>query len=282
MSDLAITAATAILGSNTASGDLFPVVDVSASTPKGRSITRDELGTAMVATSALTTALAAKLDKAGGTMTGALVNSTNGAASTPVLALTGTPFTGGTATTTKPLALLETTGATSNNWSTSGTMLGVNAPSGFAGDLLSSQVNATNKCRITTNGEIYLNDADQVCMTYASSMVRFNGNASFSVGIGRSGNIGLALGANAGMRWTNDLPTSWADIHLTRRTASILALSSNEARTSGAALELIEQTAPSAPGSNCVRIYAVDNGSGKTRLMALFPTGAAQQIAIEP
>lgn len=72
MSDLAITAATALLGADTASGDLFPVVDVSASTPKGRSITRDELGTAMVATSALTTSLAAKLDKAGGTMTGAL------------------------------------------------------------------------------------------------------------------------------------------------------------------------------------------------------------------
>ena len=61
MSDLAITAATAITGANTASEDLFPIVDVSASTPKGRSITRDELGTAMVATSALTTALAAKL-----------------------------------------------------------------------------------------------------------------------------------------------------------------------------------------------------------------------------
>lgn len=80
MSDLAITAATAILGSNTASGDLFPVVDVSAATPKGRSITRDELGTAMIATSALTAALAAKLDLAGGTMTGALVlNPTTGA-----------------------------------------------------------------------------------------------------------------------------------------------------------------------------------------------------------
>lgn len=231
---------------------------------------------------ALVAALAAKLDKAGGTMTGALVNSTNGAASTPVLALTGTPFTGGTATTTKPLALLETTGATSNNWSTSGTMFGLNAPSGFAGDLLSSQVNATNKCRLTANGEIYLNDADLVCMTYASSMVRFNGNASFSVGIGRSGNIGLALGAIAGLRWTNDIPSASADIHMTRRAASVLALSANEARTTGAALELVEQTAPSAPGSNCVRIYAEDNGSGKTRLMALFPTGSAQQIAIEP
>ena len=72
MPDLAITAATAITGANTASGDLFPVVDISASTPKGRSITRDELGTAMVATSALTTALAAKLNATGGTMTGVL------------------------------------------------------------------------------------------------------------------------------------------------------------------------------------------------------------------
>ena len=231
---------------------------------------------------ALAAALALKLDKAGGTMTGPLVNSTNGAASTPVLSLTGTRFTGGTATTTKPLALLETTGATSNNWSTSGTMFGLNAPSGFAGNLLSAQVNATNKCLITANGELYLNDADQVCMTYAQSMVRFNGNASFSVGIGRSGNVGLALGSIAGLRWTNDIPTAGADIHMTRRTASVLALSANETRTTGASLEFVEQTAPSAPGANCVRIYAEDNGSGKTRLMALFPTGAAQQIAIEP
>lgn len=47
-------------------------------------------------------------------------------------------------------------------------------------------------------------------------------------------------------------------------------------------LELVEMTAPSAPVTNNVRIYAEDNGSGKTRLMALFATGAAQQIAIEP
>lgn len=46
--------------------------------------------------------------------------------------------------------------------------------------------------------------------------------------------------------------------------------------------EMAEQTAPSAPAANNVRIYAEDNGAGKTRLMALFATGAAQQIAIEP
>jgi hypothetical protein len=34
--------------------------------------------------------------------------------------------------------------------------------------------------------------------------------------------------------------------------------------------------------SNAAIIFAEDNGAGKTRLMAQFPTGAAQQIAIEP
>jgi hypothetical protein len=52
--------------------------------------------------------------------------------------------------------------------------------------------------------------------------------------------------------------------------------------TAGIHVNLIEMTAPSAPAANSVNIYAEDNGSGKTRLMAIFPTGAAQQIAIEP
>jgi hypothetical protein len=39
---------------------------------------------------------------------------------------------------------------------------------------------------------------------------------------------------------------------------------------------------PAAPSANGYVIYAEDNGSGKTRLMVRFATGAAQQIAIEP
>jgi hypothetical protein len=46
--------------------------------------------------------------------------------------------------------------------------------------------------------------------------------------------------------------------------------------------EMSEITAPAAPAANGVRIYAEDNGAGKTRLMALFSSGAAQQIAIQP
>lgn len=46
--------------------------------------------------------------------------------------------------------------------------------------------------------------------------------------------------------------------------------------------EFTEMTAPSAGAVNTCRIYAQDNGAGKTQLMALFNTGAAQQIAIQP
>lgn len=61
---------------------------------------------------------------------------TNSAASAPVVSLTGAIFTGGTATTTKPMLLIEPTGTTSNNWSTNGTMIGANAAPGFTGNFL--------------------------------------------------------------------------------------------------------------------------------------------------
>lgn len=52
--------------------------------------------------------------------------------------------------------------------------------------------------------------------------------------------------------------------------------------TSSGYVEGAEMTAPAAPAANGYRIYAEDNGAGKTRLMVLFASGAAQQIAIEP
>lgn len=52
--------------------------------------------------------------------------------------------------------------------------------------------------------------------------------------------------------------------------------------TASGFIGLVEQTAPAAPATNGVRIYAEDDGAGKTRLMARFATGAAVQIAIEP
>jgi hypothetical protein len=90
------------------------------------------------------------------TLSGRFISSLNGAASAPPGTFTGTWFTGGTFTTTKPQVLIEPSGATSTAWSTAGTGFGVNAASGFVGNLLDLQVNGTYSCRIASNGLLTL------------------------------------------------------------------------------------------------------------------------------
>ena len=88
------------------------------------------------------------------TTSGRFINSYNATASSPAKVFTGTWFTGGTSTTTKPQVLIEPTGATSTAWSTSGTGFGVNAPSGFLGNLLDLQVNGTSQFRVSSTGAL--------------------------------------------------------------------------------------------------------------------------------
>lgn len=88
------------------------------------------------------------------TTSGRFINSYNATASSPAKAFTGSWFTGGTATTTKPQVLIEPTGTTSTGWSTSGTGLGVNAASGFAGRLLDLQVNGTSQFSVSSAGAV--------------------------------------------------------------------------------------------------------------------------------
>lgn len=65
-------------------------------------------------------------------------------------------------------------------------------------------------------------------------------------------------------------------------TGEAMVIRANYRTDFGKDIGLTEMTAPSAPAANGVYIYAVDNGGGKTQLMALFSSGAAQQIAIQP
>ena len=93
---------------------------------------------------------------------------------------------------------------------------------------------------------------------------------------------GLTTMSTGNVQWTDG--NSYAgnvDTILAREAAGVTGVRGANT-TTGGALGFIEQTAPAAPAANGVRIYAEDNGSGKTRLMAIFATGAAQQIAIEP
>jgi len=88
--------------------------------------------------------------------TGEINISLAGAASTPPVSFTGSWFTGGTATTTKPQLLIEPTGTTSTGWSTSGTGIGVNAASGFSGRLLDLQTNGTSRMVVQGDGKLGL------------------------------------------------------------------------------------------------------------------------------
>jgi hypothetical protein len=48
------------------------------------------------------------------------------------------------------------------------------------------------------------------------------------------------------------------------------------------AMEFDEMTAPGAGAVNTARLYAVDNGAGKTQLVVIFNTGAVQVLATQP
>lgn len=99
------------------------------------------------------------------------------------------------------------------------------------------------------------------------------------------GNFTLASGKGTGAGAVSSLifqtPTVLASGTTAQSLATRFTLSSAGGSLVGY-LELVEQTAPTAPAANGVRIYAVDNGAGKTQLMAIFASGVAQQLAIEP
>jgi len=138
---------------------------------------------------------------------------------------------------------------------------------------------------------------------YERAFLQWNANVltlgTEAAGTGTARDLGINAAAtkviNLGVGTTTDVVTvssdrcqfkttaffGFNDIRIYRDAANILNLGGSSS-TTGSALQMQESTAPASPPTNSVRIYAEDNGSGKTRLMALFATGTAQQIAIEP
>jgi hypothetical protein len=122
--------------------------------------------------------------------------------------------------------------------------------------------------------DVYTSNTAALAGTAASAKIRLKGSTIGSpyISISSDGYFGFAGGTST----IFNAP----DAGLARSAGGVVVVT--DASTGGGSLEFREQTAPAAPAANGVRIYAEDNGSGKTRLMALFATGAAQQIAIEP
>jgi hypothetical protein len=86
---------------------------------------------------------------------GPITNTANGAASAPAELLNGAPYTAGTATTDFPLFFAQPSGATaSTTWATGGTFLGVNAATGFAGNLADLQVAGASQFSVSSAGVV--------------------------------------------------------------------------------------------------------------------------------
>jgi hypothetical protein len=64
-------------------------------------------------------------------------------------------YTGGTSSSTKPGVLVEPSGTSSTNWSTNGTGFGVNAPSGFTGNVIDLKLNADSLFLVDSTGVTY-------------------------------------------------------------------------------------------------------------------------------
>ena len=98
-------------------------------------------------------------------------------------------------------------------------------------------------------------------------------------------------GSNYVVGFTNSNPATALDTAIARNAAGVLEINNGTAGTlrdwkarRGALTEYTDissMTPPAAPAAGTARFYA-DTSGGKVRLMVIFPTGAAQQIAIEP
>ena len=131
-----------------------------ASVPASATVTGTNSSSQIVAATTTGTGsvvLATTPNLAGVTTTSQLVNSTTAAASTPAELISAGLYTSGTGTTTQPTVLIQPSGATASTiWSTSGTALGVNEASGFAGDFINVQTAGVLKMKLNSSGNIYV------------------------------------------------------------------------------------------------------------------------------
>jgi hypothetical protein len=132
------------------------------------------------------------------TLAGRLINSYTSLASSPAKVFTGTWFTGGTSTTTKPHFLIEPAGATSTAWSTAGTGFGVNAASGFTGRLLDLQLNGTSRAVVTGAGNVGIGTTGPTAPLTIDSSTSNSSVAIFSAGTALDRGLKVSLFSDGG------------------------------------------------------------------------------------
>lgn len=185
------------------------------------------------------------------------------------------------------------------------------AAGSLALQILGGAAGTTNLFSVSKNGQIFAPDGSGGAPSYSFSTkatVGFNylGGDGIGIPLGNGGGARIALMAIGGMNsfvsndaggfgWANAvniISNSSLDTALSRISAGVVGVGTGTTGSFAGSLkltnitevgyhEMTEMTAPAGAADNA-RIFAQDNGAGKTRLMVIFGTGAAQQIAIEP
>lgn len=205
------------------------------------------------------------------TFTGQQIISLNGAASTPPLTLTGTIFTGGSATTTKPQLLVEPAGTTSTGWQTTGTLIGANGPAAFAGSLLDLQVVGVSKLRVKPDGALQMAGGDgiEVWNTTASGlagsrMLCFNSYMQLWDGSGNAIWSGWAgefhIGPSLTFTTQGSQTSAVGDLLLKRKAAAILQMGADAAGVTNQTFTAANRITSDGVGANLT--IAAGNGRG--------------------
>lgn len=125
---------------------------------------------------------------------GGITNTGNGAASVAQSLWSGTVLTGGTATTNFPAMFVQPTGTSAvTSWSTSGTGLGMNLASGFAGNFLDFHVaGAASVFSVASSGNVFISGSyvgSTTSSIYPSGLTRgtFSSPADGAIVISNSG-----------------------------------------------------------------------------------------------
>jgi hypothetical protein len=132
---------------------------------------------------------------------------------------------------------------------------------------ITNDINSSFQCGITsstftTAGELTADDAFFQSLGGIDLVIRAVGAGNIKIGTNANTRMYISSGGLIGINGVTS-PSTELDM-------------------GAGAIEFDEMTAPGGGAVNTARLYAVDNGAGKTQLAVVFNTGAVQVLATEP
>jgi hypothetical protein len=295
MADSKISLLTALTGANLATDDEFAVVDTSVTTTK--KITVNELLTGLLGgTCTFDTTYALATAATFGWSTDLILRRAAAANLALGAADAASPVAQTISVQSVVAGTTDTDGADFTLKASLGTGTGKSgkfifqlanhaAGTGSAQNTHFNALTIRNASNVPTGRPVFYYPVNYTIFDFGDNWLVSSGDAAYF--LEQHNSTAIKIAADMGFSWSvagyagAGGATDVTDASLWRSAAGVVLVGAASA-SAGGALEFIEQTAPSAPSANRVRIFAEDNGSGKTRLMARFNSGAAQQIAIEP